>query len=174
MLDYNLHHSSQKSIEECSLVGIRWDASPWPRPTATPDVYPCPTLQNVGNSDECQNLSSKPVPCATECRAPYCTLASHPNVPNEQNTLNVAHIATMSERSWVRNVKRCHYCYRRRQIRLLFLTSRNSQPRDIPGWAACAVSSSCCNKIRCPSRQHARYISRCIKQRHSEKARTMQ
>jgi hypothetical protein len=22
--------------------------SPWPRPTATPDVYPCPTLRNVG------------------------------------------------------------------------------------------------------------------------------
>jgi hypothetical protein len=25
------------------------DASPWPRPTATPDVYPCPNLRNVGN-----------------------------------------------------------------------------------------------------------------------------
>jgi hypothetical protein len=28
-----------------------WDGSPWPRPTATPDVYPCPTLGNVGNWD---------------------------------------------------------------------------------------------------------------------------
>jgi hypothetical protein len=26
-----------------------WDGLPWPRPMATPDVYPCPTLRNVGN-----------------------------------------------------------------------------------------------------------------------------
>jgi hypothetical protein len=25
------------------------EASPWPRPTAIPDVYPCPTLRNVEN-----------------------------------------------------------------------------------------------------------------------------
>jgi hypothetical protein len=31
------------------ILSKRCDASPWPRPTATPNVYPCPTLRNVGN-----------------------------------------------------------------------------------------------------------------------------
>jgi hypothetical protein len=53
------------AIPKSVMMILLRDASPWPRPTATPDVYPCPTLRNLENQDRVlgQKGSVSEVPC---------------------------------------------------------------------------------------------------------------
>jgi hypothetical protein len=66
----------QVLLAQCDSAFKCWGASPWPRPTAAPDVYPCSILQSVEDKDcSCVDISRDT--CVSKCCAWHRSYLSH-------------------------------------------------------------------------------------------------